>query len=67
MEKKFRQNFFKQITDIDTLMNLRERTEEEIEENLLPFGVVDTGGNDMRDVADALELSKMKDEVWTLA
>jgi hypothetical protein len=61
------QSFFKQITDIDTLMNLRERTEEEIEENLLPFGVIDIGARDERDVADALELSKMKDELWTLA
>ena len=47
--------------------NLRKEIEEEIEENLLPFGVVDTGGDDMRDVADALEFSKMKDEIWTLA
>jgi hypothetical protein len=31
------------MTDINTLSKLRERTEEQIEENLLPFGFVDDG------------------------
>jgi len=31
------------MTDINTLVKLREKTEEQIEEELLPFGFVDTG------------------------
>ena len=37
------QNYFKDMTDINTLSKLRERTEEQIEENLLPFGFMDDG------------------------
>jgi hypothetical protein len=37
------QSYFKDMTDINTLSKLRERTEEQIEENLLPFGFVDDG------------------------
>lgn len=37
------QTFFKELTDINTLMKLRERTDEQIEEDLLPFGFIDTG------------------------
>ena len=39
------QNFFKDLTDINTLMKLREKTEEEIEQDLLPFGFIDTGSD----------------------
>ena len=38
------QTFFKDLTDINTLMKLRQKTEEQIEEELLPFGFIDTGG-----------------------
>ncbi len=37
------QAYFKDMTDINTLVKLREKTEEQIEEELLPFGFVDTG------------------------
>ena len=37
------QPYFKDMTDINTLIKLREKTEEQIEEELLPFGFVDTG------------------------
>lgn len=37
------QTFFKDMTDINTLSRLREKSEEEIEEFLLPFGFVDDG------------------------
>lgn len=40
------QSYFKDITDINTLSRLRERTEEQIEENLLPFGFIDDGRGD---------------------
>ena len=37
------QTFFKDLTDINTLMKLREKTEQEIEDDLLPFGFIDVG------------------------
>ena len=37
------QAYFKDMTDINTLIKLREKTEEQIEEELLPFGFVDSG------------------------
>jgi len=37
------QAYFKDITDIQTLSKLRERTEEELMSDLLPFGIVDDG------------------------
>jgi hypothetical protein len=32
------QPFFKEITDINTMMKLREKSEEDIMDDLLPFG-----------------------------
>ena len=43
------QNYFKEMTDINTLMKLRERTEEQIEQDLLPFGFIDDGSDDDTD------------------
>lgn len=37
------QTFFKDMTDINTLSRLREKTEQEIEDDLLPFGFIDSG------------------------
>lgn len=37
------QPYFKDMTDINTLIKLREKTEEQIEEELLPFGFIDVG------------------------
>ena len=39
------QGYFKDLTDINTIMALREKTEEQIEENLLPFGFIDDGSS----------------------
>lgn len=36
------QNYFKDMTDINTLMALREKTEEEMDDSLLPFGFIST-------------------------
>jgi hypothetical protein len=36
------QPFFKEHTDINTLMRLRDKTDEEIENDLTPFGFIDT-------------------------
>ena len=37
------QTFFKDLTDINTMMKLRQKTEEQIEQDLLPFGFIDIG------------------------
>lgn len=37
------QAYFKDMTDINTLKLLREKTEEQIEEEMLPFGFIDDG------------------------
>ena len=43
------QAYFKDYTDINTLMRLRDKTEEEIMSEMLPFGFVDDGRNGMFD------------------
>jgi len=45
------QNYFKDLTDINTLMKLREKSDEQIEEELLPFGFINDGTPDLRDEA----------------
>jgi hypothetical protein len=37
------QSYFKEMTDINTMNELRRKTEEQIEEELLPFGFIDVG------------------------
>jgi hypothetical protein len=37
------QAYFKDMTDINTLIKLREKTEEQIEQEMLPFGFIDDG------------------------
>jgi hypothetical protein len=48
------QAYFKDMTDINTLIKLREKTEEQIEEDLLPFGFIDVGDDTYED--DGLRL-----------
>ena len=45
------QQYFKELTDIHTLMKLREKTDEDIESELVPFGFIETG-HDEDDVID---------------
>jgi len=40
------QQFFKEMTDINTLRTLRRKNEEEIMDELLPFGIIDDGSDD---------------------
>jgi hypothetical protein len=55
------QDMFKQMTDINTLQNLRDNDEEDIQNQLLPFGLWDGGaGNEV--VIDSTE----KREGWQL-
>jgi len=57
------QSYFKDITDINTLARLREKSEEDTINDLLPFGFVDFGG-DLEDVFDQRPMrSWMSDEV----
>jgi hypothetical protein len=44
------QQYFKDLNDINTIARLRDRTEEEIEENLLPFGFINNGSVTSDDV-----------------
>lgn len=37
------QDYFRELSDINTLAKLRQKTDEQIEEELLPFGFIDTG------------------------
>lgn len=48
------QQYFKDLTDINTLMKLRDRTDEELERDLLPTGFMDDGHPD-DDIIDLVE------------
>jgi hypothetical protein len=39
------QAYFKDLTDINTIMALREKTDQQIEEDMLPFGFIDDGNS----------------------
>ena len=46
------QQYFKDITDINTLMKLREKSDDDIMNDLSPFGFVDDGRNDDIEMLD---------------
>ena len=46
------QQYFRELTDINTLMTLRERTDEEIQADLLPFGFMNDNNDEIEDVID---------------
>jgi hypothetical protein len=50
------QSYFKELTSINTLSRLREKTEEEITQDLMPFGFIDDGIPD----ADIIEAPRYK-------
>ena len=43
------QRFFKELTDINTVINLKEMNEEKVYSELVPFGMIDDGQNDFED------------------
>ena len=49
------QPYFKELTDINTLLRLRERTDEEMELDMVSFGFVTTGKEEHRRVIDLNE------------
>ena len=48
------QQYFKELTDINTLQKLRDKTDEDIEAELVPFGFIETG-HDEPEVIDLTE------------
>jgi hypothetical protein len=60
------QQYFKDYTDINTLMRLRDKTDEEIMSDLSPFGFVDDGRDDFQEIIDMTPrgnwMSELKDE-----
>lgn len=57
------QQYFQMLTDINTLMRLREKTAEEMENDLLPFGF-STTANDHTSLETKLELDHPQGERW---
>jgi hypothetical protein len=61
------QQYFKDYTDINTLMRLRDKTDDEIMSDLSPFGFVDDGRDDSQDIIDmtprASWMSDVSDEL----
>lgn len=57
------QDYFKEMTNISTLSKLREKTEEDLINEMLPFGFIEDGRSD--DFHDALELgSPVMNDRW---
>ena len=55
------QQYFKDYTNINTLMSLREKTEEDMEQDMSPFGFFDDGrGNNF----DSEPLEKFVPDSW---
>lgn len=52
------QQYFKDYTNISTLLTLREKTEEEMDQDLAPFGFVDNGLDDFMDENPVGDISR---------
>lgn len=48
------QNYFKELSDINTIMKLREKTEQELDDGLLPFGFIVDGHENLKDLVHEL-------------
>jgi len=62
------QNYFKELTSINTLAKLREKTDEEYNEEMLPFGFIDHGSQ-FEEIIDQTDISYnwlMRDEIEIL-
>ncbi len=53
------QAFFKQLTDINTLMHLKEMNHEQLENELLPFGFIDDG-------RESMDFSELGRDQWII-
>lgn len=57
------QQYFKDITNINTLMLLKEKSEEELEQNLAPFGIIFDGREEFID-SDSDEFKQSHGDSW---
>lgn len=61
------QQYFKDLTDINTLLKLREKSEEDMENELTPFGFLDTGhDNDYTEVLEVTPETASFEQLMTL-
>lgn len=58
------QQYFKDLTDINTLYRLRERGELEMDEYMLPFGFCDDGRTPITQSTDVIDLVKNPEYRW---
>lgn len=54
------QLFFREITDINTMSKLREKNDEDLMENLLPFGFIQNGSDETETIVDMVEDNWMR-------
>jgi hypothetical protein len=59
------QNYFKMLTDINTLMKLREKTVSEVEDDLMPFGFV-SNHDPATSIESQIEIDSFGGEVWSV-
>lgn len=59
------QRFFKEMTDINTIASLREMSEDDIENEMIPFGFIDLNGNETNK-EEVIHASKRNDYSWLL-
>ena len=57
------QQFFRELTDINTLTKLRLKNEDQLMEELLPFGIYDDGMPE-EEVIDTVPQRNMFDDNW---
>lgn len=53
------QKYFKEMTDIETMKNLRDYSDEHVEKNVVPFGIIDDGRDQFHE--DVIDLSDLDD------
>jgi len=59
------QQFFKEMTNINTIRELRDKTEQEVEDDLVPFGIVYDGRDSMEE--DKVKYFSKKKSNWVWA
>ena len=58
------QQYFKDYTNINTLMSLREKTEEDMEQDLAPFGFFDDGRPEEVDIDSIERYQRISPDSW---
>lgn len=60
------QKFFKELTDINTVINLKEMNEEKVFSDLVPFGIIDAGQDDIEDEKRPVSVRGNDDYSWLM-